>query len=202
MKDTFILTFIILVLLLSLISSMKFSFDIQQRSKQCFKEYFTQYVPVTFSIQTLEKAKIRIRLINPKGLTLFNKENVGILKLNYNPNDQGVYQFCIDNINKENLTYRFEYIYGVAAKDYTSLVKSEKIKPVELHLLKLYETMEIIHKEFNNIITKEKTYYSEQNNSISSNIVYFTVIVLCLIVFINTIEFFYLRTAIYKRKIK
>ncbi len=200
MKDTLILT--ITILFLPFIFPMKFTFDIQQRNKQCFKEHFTQFVPVTFSVQTSEKAKIRIRLINPKGLTLLNKEQTGLLKISYNPNDHGIHQFCIDNINKENLTYKFEYIYGVAAKDYTSLVKSEKIKPVELHLLKLYETMEIIHREFNSIITKEKTYYIEQNNNISSNIVYFTVIVLCLIVFINTIEFFYLRTAIYKRKIK
>jgi hypothetical protein len=194
-----ILHLIFLITIKNTFQSIKFSFIVDIRKSTCFTEQFSQYTPTKINASS-DNGQGRYRIIDPKGITLFNKENQKTVTININPTVSGSYQICFDNFTKEVILFNFEYIYGVAAKDYSSLVTSEKIKPLELYLIKLYDSFEYISNEFSVMMKKEIEYYSYHTEILSSKIMTLSVFVLIVSLFINGLEIVFLNKYLLKRK--
>lgn len=180
---------------------MKFDFYLEPRKTTCIGEHLTATFNSIFFITTNSEAS-RARIFDPNGNTVYNKENQKDLKINFHPYETGIHQICIDNFSKTKAKYKFEYLYGVAAKDYSILVKAEKIKPMELNLIKLRDTIQNINQEFTAIMDKEKQYFSTHSDQMSSTMVLFSTIILIVICVVNALEFLYLRVFISKKKLK
>lgn len=189
----------ILLCMINLNYQMKFSFILEPKKLICLGEHLTENLSSTFNIVS-DISYIRTRIIDPNGNTIYNKENRKELAINFNPYTTGIHQICIDNFNKDKTKLSFEYLYGVAVKDYSGLVKALKIKPAELNLMKLLDSIKIISKEFSSLMSKESLEKSSYHEKLSSKMTTFSIIFLSAIIIVNLFEYVYLKSYINKRK--
>jgi hypothetical protein len=195
-----IVSFILFCYLLSNSTGMKFSFKVEPKKTRCIGEHLIKHSSAKFNINS-DQTQVRVRIIDHNGNIVYNKENKQTQKINYNPHDSGIHQICIDNFSKIIANTSFEYLYGVAAKDYSSLVTQDKIKPFELNVLRIYDSINIMHQEFKTLMTSESNYYISHTENISSSMIFFTIVVLGAISIVNITEFIYLKSYFKKRKI-
>ena len=195
-----IISFIFICYLLSNSQGMKFSFKVEPKKTRCIGEHLIKHSAAKFNINS-DQVQIRVRVIDNKGNIVYNKENKQIQKINFNPHESGIFQICFDNFSKVIGNINFEYLYGVAAKDYSSLVTQDKIKPLELNVLKIYDSIDIIHQEFKTLMSSENDYYISHTENISSSMILFTIVLLGVMSIVNITEFLYLKSFFNKRKI-
>lgn len=123
----------LIIYCIQFLNCTKFFFHVEQRSMKCFGEYFTEGTAFIYNINSNSR-EMRIRLFDPNGNTLFNKENSITVKIAFTANEIGNHQLCVDNYSNYEIKIDFELLAGVAARDYSELARTAKFKPIELHV--------------------------------------------------------------------
>ncbi|KAL8132366.1 hypothetical protein AgCh_008019 [Apium graveolens] len=90
---------------------------------------------------------VSVRVTSPYGNTLHTKENVAHGQFAFTTKEAGQYLACFwtDRVANGDLTLNLDWRTGIAAKDWESVAKKEKIEGVELELKKLEGAVEAIH---------------------------------------------------------
>ncbi|XP_031378545.1 transmembrane emp24 domain-containing protein p24delta3-like [Punica granatum] len=87
------------------------------------------------------------QVTSPYGNNLHHKENVTHGQFAFTSDEAGNYLACfwLDNQNHGEVSVNLDWKIGIAAKDWESVAKKEKIEGVELELRKLEGAVEAIH---------------------------------------------------------
>jgi len=142
----------------------------------------------------------RVRLFDPNGETVYTKENQLNTKIAFTTSENGNHQICTENYGNEPFKVDFEFLTGIAAKDYSEVAKKSNLKPVELSLQKLEDMLTYLIKELTNVMSIEENAMA-MNDSLSNKIILFSVLTLGSMIFVGLIETIYLKKFFHNKKI-
>ncbi len=179
--------------------NMSFEFELNPGRMTCFGEYL--YHNSNSKIQfNSEISNYQVKVYDPNGNTIFSKENKQEVKIRLIATESGIFQFCLDNLSKKGSSVTMTILTGVAAKDYSSLVTVGKVKPLELQLIKLHDTVDYLNKEVGEVFSHEIHHKTLNHDNITYSIFTYSGIVIVLIVIFNLAEFYVLKKFVDNRK--
>lgn len=179
--------------------NMSFEFELNPGKMTCFGEYL--YHNSNSKIQfNSDTNNYQVKVFDPNGNTIFSKENKQEVKIRLIATESGIFQFCLDNLSKKGFSVTMTILTGVAAKDYSSLVTVGKLKPIELHLIKLHDTVDYLIKEVGEVFSHEIHHKTLNHDSITYSIFTYSGIVIVLIVVFNLAEYFVLKRFLNNKK--
>ncbi|KAK4476859.1 hypothetical protein RD792_016022 [Penstemon davidsonii] len=137
---------------------------------------------------------ISVKVTSPYGNTLYHKENVTHGQFAFTTTEAGNYMACfwVDNQNSGggDISVNIDWKTGIAAKDWESVARKEKIEGVELELRKLEEAVEAIHENLLYLRSREAD-MQDVSEKTNSRVAWFSLMSLgvCILVSIGQISF-------------
>ena len=175
-----------------------FRFSLEPKNEECFSEYFPDKTLVIYEIICVE-CKNKYKLINPKKTIVEEKEGPDF-NYPFTTYEGGVYEICMTNLDEKPAEIHFSVKYGVGAKDYSSIARAKDLKPVDLALEKLSDRA----KEMSHRISFSQSHeniFEQFLDSISSKVMIFSSIVICIMMIVGYMETLYLKNFMRRRKI-
>ena len=198
MKSNFKLILIISNLLYKILS-VQFGFKIPINEKYCVGEYLTEDTVALFSFSSTT-SRYDYQVFDPKNKILHSKSGDREIKLSLTATESGNHQICIFNKDRKEIQIEFEFLSGIQARDYTDIARESNLKPIENSVKKVEDTINLLIKDLNSV-AKEEDRSLAVNDSISSNIISFSLITLVAIIIIGAVETLFLKRYLHKRKI-
>lgn len=201
-KSSKLVLFAFLFLFLANISTVgcvQFSYVINSFGSQCVGEYLTENTVAIFAV-VASSDKYKLQLLGPKNQTLYKKENEYEVKVSLTAAQNGNHMLCITSRTQDPLDINFEFLSGVAAKDYSEIAKQSNLKPIELSLHKLEDMIEHLIKEIRSIMTHEEASLAV-NDSLSGKIIFFSMITLLVMIVVGIFETAYIQKFLRNRKV-
>ncbi|CAL1373312.1 unnamed protein product [Linum trigynum] len=148
--------------------------------------------------------KVSSRVTSPYGTDLHHQENATHGQFAFTTSEAGNYMACfwLDEHQEHvaNVSLGLEWKTGIAAKDWDSVAKKEKIEGVELDLKRLEASVESIHQ--NLIYLKEREAemreVSEQTNG---RVAWYSIMALSVCIAVATFQVWYLTRYFQKKKL-
>lgn len=122
------------------------------------------------------------------------------MKIAFTSTDAGPHQLCLDNETTTGSKVDFELLSGVEAKDYSEIATKSNMKPVEINLKKLQDTIAFLLKELSGVMMYEETTLA-LNDALSNKIILFSMITLVSMVVIGLFETLYIKKYLQRRKL-
>ena len=122
------------------------------------------------------------------------------MRIAFTASEMGNHQLCLENFEHKDLRVNFEFLSGVAAKDYSDIAKKSNLKPIELNLKKLEDMLSYLIHDISTILVHEE-HTLALNDSLSNKIILFSMITLISMISIGLMETFYIRKYLQNRKI-
>lgn len=147
---------------------------------------------------------ISAKVTSPYGNTLHHKENVTHGQFAFTTTEAGNYLACfwVDGHNSASgdVSINIDWKTGIAAKDWDSVARKEKIEGVELELTKLEGAVEAIHENLLYLKTRESEMriVSEKTNS---RVAWFSIMSLGVCIVVSVAQIFYLKQYFQKKKL-
>jgi hypothetical protein len=190
---------LVYLLLISYVYNIEFGLLVEPGKNRCVGEYLTENTFALFNIVG-ENETFRVKLFDPNGNTVYDRENSRNVKIGYTASEPGNHQICIDNNGNDNERLSFEFLSGVAARDYSEVAKKSNLKPIELNLQKLEDMVNYLIKELSALMAHEESSLAI-NDTLSNKIILFSMITLIAMVAVGLIETLYIRRFLQKRKL-
>ncbi|MCQ2817931.1 MAG: emp24/gp25L/p24 family protein [archaeon] len=112
----------------------------------------------------------------------------------------GSYTMCLENKEPQSVHVNFEFLSGVNAKDYSSIAKQSSLKPLELNLQKLEDTIGYIINEMSNIVVYQEKSLAV-NDELGGKIILFSCITMFTMIIVGIIETVYIQKYLTNKKI-
>ena len=194
---------IILLLLLSLVSMISsqqstLEFELEVSQINCLYEYFPESTLVILEVIPTEE-NVQIELKKPDQSILQSRKNE-TFKEAFTAETSGYYEVCIMNYGKSITTIYFDLKYGVAAKDYSSIAKTKDLQPIDLELTKITDKKNTLN-HYVRVSQQHEKMFEQSLDSISSKIVFYSMILMAMMIIIGVIETVYLKKFMERRKI-
>jgi hypothetical protein len=106
----------------------------------------------------------------------------------------------LDSFSHLESKINFEFLSGVAAKDYSDIAKKSNLKPIELNLQKLEDMISYLIHELSSVMAHEETTLA-LNDALSNKIILFSMLTLISMIFVGFVETIYIQKYLQKRKI-
>ncbi|KAK4490108.1 hypothetical protein RD792_000765 [Penstemon davidsonii] len=107
---------------------------------------------------TIISPTVSIKVTSPHGKELFHKEKTDHGQFGFTATEAGSYQACMEIVGDghkgKKVSFGIDWKTGIAAKDWESVARKEKIQGLELELKKLEESVHAIHDSLNNLMDK------------------------------------------------
>lgn len=194
---------VILLLLLSLVSmissqqsTLEFVLEVSQTN--CLYEYFPESTLVILEVIPTGE-NVQIELKKPDQSILQSRKNE-TFKEAFTAETSGYYEVCIMNYGKSTTTIYFDLKYGVAAKDYSSIAKTKDLQPIDLELTKITDKKNTLN-HYVRVSQQHEKMFEQSLDSISSKIVFYSMILMAMMIIIGVIETVYLKKFMERRKI-
>ncbi|KAI3448321.1 hypothetical protein Pfo_004986 [Paulownia fortunei] len=147
---------------------------------------------------------ISTKVTSPYGNTLYQKENVTHGQFAFTTTEAGNYLACfwVDGHNSGggDLSINVEWKTGIAAKDWESVARKEKIEGVELELRKLEGAVEAIHENLLYLRSREAEMriVSETTNA---RVAWFSIMSLGVCILVSMAQILHLKRYFQKKKL-
>ncbi|XP_051147438.1 transmembrane emp24 domain-containing protein p24delta3-like [Andrographis paniculata] len=147
---------------------------------------------------------ISAKVTSPYGNTLHNKENTTHGQFAFTTTEAGNYLACfwVDGHNPSggDITVNIDWKTGIAAKDWESVARKEKLEGVELELRKLEGAVEAIHENLLYLKTRESEMrvVSETTNA---RVAWFSVMALGICILVSLAQIWHLKLYFQKKKL-
>ena len=192
--------FIIIFLLVKLSISQYNSFGMELDSYQerCLSEYYKSQTVIIFELNSATQEML-LEVKSPDGKILFhhiNATSLFSLTTKYN----GFYSVCAKNMGKYIGEVKLSIKSGISANDFSSVAKSKDLEPIDLELDKILKRQPMLN-HFNKVSLEKQNQFSSIYKSISSRIIFYSLIMICGMIAIGVIETLYLKKFMEKRKI-
>ena len=176
---------------------IRLTINLRKIDEYCLSEYFPDKTLVIYDVISSSN-KTRINLKFEKELKQTFKTNE--LSLPIITEEGGDYELCILNVDSKDIEVFFQLKYGVEAKDYSSVARAKDLKPVDLALEKLSDRAKDVSRLITHSQSNEKN-FEQILDKISSKIMFFSLIVIFIMISIGYIEFTFLKNFMRRRKI-
>ena len=190
--------FFLFIISPSLCQHSSFAIELEPNQELCLNEYYQLQTVIILEV-TSEKKDILTTIKAPNGHIIFynkNFTNIHSFTTNYN----GYYNFCMKNENNMITEINVVIKSGVGVNDYSSIAKSKDLEPIDYELDKILKK-EYILNHFNTISQEKQNMFSLLYTSISTKIIFYSILMMVGMILIGIIETLYLKRFMEKRKI-
>ncbi|KAI5593424.1 hypothetical protein BDE02_03G014400 [Populus trichocarpa] len=145
---------------------------------------------------------ISVKVTSPYGNTLHQTENVTHGQFAFTTHEAGNYLACfwVDGHVQGDVSVNIDWKTGIAAKDWDSVARKEKIEGVELELRKLEGAVEAIHENLLYLKTREAEMRSVSETT-NSRIALFSVMSLGVCIAVSALQVWHLKHYFQKKKL-
>lgn len=147
---------------------------------------------------------ISAKVTSPYGNTLHHKENTTHGQFAFTTTEGGNYLACFwvdgHNTGGGDISVNIDWKTGIAAKDWESVARKEKLEGVELELRKLEGAVEAIHENLLYLKTRESEMriVSETTNA---RVAWFSVMSLGICILVSLVQIWHLKHYFQKKKL-
>ncbi|KAL5078704.1 hypothetical protein RYX36_007125 [Vicia faba] len=147
---------------------------------------------------------ISAKVTSPYGNNLHHNENVTQGQFAFTTTESGNYVACfwMGGNQQEGATasVNLDWKTGIAAKDWDSVAKKQKIEGVELELLKLEGIVDAIHQYLTYLKDKEAK-LREVSEKTNARVAWFSIMSLGLCISVSVLQLWYLKSYFRKKKL-
>ncbi|XP_075496341.1 transmembrane emp24 domain-containing protein p24delta4-like [Primulina tabacum] len=147
---------------------------------------------------------VSVKVTSPYGTELYHQENTSIGQFAFTASETGSYMACFtvdgDHHGGKIVTVGIDWKTGIAAKDWDSVAKKEKIEGLELELTKLEGIVQAIHENLNYLISREAD-MREVSEKTNARVVWYSIMALGLCIVAAVFQLWYLRRYFQKKKL-
>lgn len=162
------------------------------------------YVVVDEVPQPHQTPTVSARVTSPYGNNLHHIENVTHGQFAFTTTESGNYLACfwIDGEHKEGVgaTLSLDWRTGIAARDWDSVARKEKIEGVELELLKLEGAVQAIHDNLMYLKDREAE-MREVSESTNARVAWYSIMSLGLCILVSVLQLWHLKRYFHKKKL-
>ncbi|CAM8899151.1 unnamed protein product [Rhodiola kirilowii] len=210
---TKVLIFVIVVfqLLLVLRTSNAIWFNLPATGTKCVSEeiqnnvvVLADYVVIADGHRQLLPA-VSVKVTSPNGNNLHHQENVTHGQFAFTTSEAGSYLACFsvsqgEGYKGDGISLSIDWKIGIAAKDWDSVARKEKIEGVELELKKLEGLVEAIHENLLYLKRREAEMrtVSEKTNS---RVAWFSIMSFGICIGVSALQVWHLKTYFQKKKL-
>ncbi|KAJ6826087.1 transmembrane emp24 domain-containing protein p24delta9-like [Iris pallida] len=147
--------------------------------------------------------KITVRVTSPYASSIHYGDSVESGNFAFTSSEAGDYLACFwarDHKPALTLTVDFEWRTGVAAKDWTNVVKKGRIDEMELELKKLEDTVTSIHEEMFYLREREVE-MQDMNRATNSKMAWFSFLSLVVCLSVAGLQLWHLKTYFERKKL-
>ncbi|KDP38879.1 hypothetical protein JCGZ_05036 [Jatropha curcas] len=147
---------------------------------------------------------ISIKVTSPYGNNLHDRENVTHGQFAFTTHEAGNYLACfwVDGNTQENsdVSVNLDWKTGIAAKDWESVARKEKIEGVELELTKLEAAVESIHENLLYLKNREAELRSVSETT-NARVAWFSILSLGICILVSVLQLWHLKSFFQKKKL-
>ncbi|KAJ6795355.1 transmembrane emp24 domain-containing protein p24delta3-like [Iris pallida] len=146
---------------------------------------------------------IASKVTSPYGDTLHHKEKVKTDQFAFTTTQPGNYLVCfwIDSAEKGvGASVNLDWRIGIAAKDWDSVARKEKLEGVQLELAKLTAVVEAIHENLEYLKDREAD-MREVSEKTNSRVAWFSIMSLGLCIVVSALQLWHLKSFFQKKKL-
>ncbi|KAK6938425.1 GOLD domain [Dillenia turbinata] len=162
------------------------------------------YVVVPMADHAKHDVSISVRVTSPFGNNLYHIENATVGQFAFTTTEAGTYLACfwLDNHHQGStgISVNLEWRIGIAAKDWDSVAKKEKIEGVELELRKLESHVKTIHDNLIYLKQREAN-MREVSETTNSRVAWFSIMSLGVCIVVSVVQVFHLKRYFRKKKL-
>ncbi|KAF5746838.1 putative Transmembrane emp24 domain-containing protein 10 precursor [Tripterygium wilfordii] len=150
-----------------------------------------------------ETPGITVRVTSPFGNNLHHKENVTFGQFAFTTTEPGNYLACFSmdgNQGDGSLTMSLDWKIGIAAKDWESVARKDKIEGVELHLTRLEAIAQAIHVNTQSLMKREWE-MREVSEKTNARVVWFSTMSLGVCILVSILQVWHLKRYFQKKKL-
>ncbi|GAB4861362.1 hypothetical protein Ancab_036524 [Ancistrocladus abbreviatus] len=144
---------------------------------------------------------VSVKVTSPYGNTLHHQENVTHGQFAFTTSEIGSYLACfwVDG-NREGATLNLDWKIGIAAKDWDSVAKKEKLEGVEFELRKLEELVGVIHENLIFLKTREAE-MREVSEKTNGRVAWFSIMSVGICIVVSAMQVWHLKRYFRKKKL-
>ncbi|XP_047937727.1 transmembrane emp24 domain-containing protein p24delta3-like [Salvia hispanica] len=147
---------------------------------------------------------ISAEVTSPYGNTLYRQENITHGKFAFTTTEDGSYLACfwVDGhySGSGGLSINMEWKTGIAARDWDSVARKEKIEGIELELRKLEEAVETVHENLLHLKTREAEMRTT-NETTNHRVALYSLVSLTFCIVVSALQILYLKSYFQKKKL-
>ncbi|KAK8488039.1 hypothetical protein V6N13_062585 [Hibiscus sabdariffa] len=159
---------------------------------------------VVVSVEDGQSAPISVKVTSPYGNNLHNRENVTYGRFAFTTEEAGNYLACFWSDNHTRVTgeivVNIDWKTGIAAKDWESVARKEKLEGVELELRKLEGAVEAIHENLLYLKSREAEMRS-MSETTNARVAWFSIMSLGICILVSALQVWYLKRFFQKKKL-
>lgn len=152
-----------------------------------------------FSISPPNEA-VSVTVSDPTGLVVYSKTQAGDGKFAYTAATAGEYRACFIGASSGDKTISFVMRMGLETKDYSAAAKKDNLKPLEVELRRLEDTVTMIHNEMQYMKTREESMRAT-NDSTGTRVLWFSFFSMSILVALGISQIVYLKRYFQSRKL-
>ncbi|EFJ31826.1 hypothetical protein SELMODRAFT_74858 [Selaginella moellendorffii] len=190
--------------------SQAIRFDIAPAGTKCVSEdlqtntlVLANYHIVKADLPHGSNPKINARLTSPYGTTLHFAENKDEGQFGFTTTEAGNYMACFwmhSHADNVPASIELDWKFGVAAKDWASIAKKEKLEGLELELRRLEDVVDSIREEMYYLRDKEAEMRGV-NETTNARVAWFSIMSLFLCLMVAAWQLWHLKSYFERKKI-
>ncbi|KAJ7965589.1 Transmembrane emp24 domain-containing protein [Quillaja saponaria] len=160
------------------------------------------YYVVDDAVEGHHSPTISVRVTSPFGNNLHHNENVTHGQFAFTTSENGNYLACfwVDTKQGVGTTVSLDWKTGIAAKDWESVAKKEKIEGVELELAKLEGAVQAIHDNLIYLKSREAE-MREVSETTNARVAWFSIMSLGVCILVSLLQLWHLKRFFLKKKL-
>eukprot|EP01104_Vermistella_antarctica_P002560 TRINITY_DN12798_c0_g1_i1.p1 TRINITY_DN12798_c0_g1~~TRINITY_DN12798_c0_g1_i1.p1 ORF type:complete len:215 (-),score=62.35 TRINITY_DN12798_c0_g1_i1:76-720(-) len=210
-KITTLLVLFVGVLLVTLPTAIDaFQFDLQIDEEKCFSQELDDdtLVLAEYQTQTSYQSKLTVTVLDMSDNILVRKEDATEGTVAITTQFYGDYKFCFfdeakagQNVNP-TYTRRVNFVlkHGVEAKDYSEVAKQEDLKPLEIELIRIEDSLDALNHEMMRFRNRGEV-MQNTNSSTNARVLWFSVISTLILLSLGVWQIFYLKRYFRQKKL-
>ena len=198
MNNQILFIIILYLIKLSISQYNSFGMELDSYQERCLSEYYKSQTVIIFELSSATQEML-LEVKSPDGKILFQHINATSL-FSLTTKHNGFYSVCAKNMGKYSGEVKLSIKSGISANDFSSVAKSKDLEPIDLELDKILKRQPMLN-HFNKVSLEKQNQFSSIYKSISSRIIFYSLIMICGMIAIGVIETLYLKKFMEKRKI-
>ena len=187
-----------LLLKISLCQYNSFSMELDSFQEICLSEYYKAQTVVIYELES-RSPEMLLEVKSPDGRIVFHHiNNTSLFSLTTKSN--GFYSVCTKNLGRFSGEVQLTIKSGISAKDFSSVAKSKDLDPIDNELDKIIRKHQMLN-HFNKVSLEKQMKFTSTYKSISSKIIFYSLLMIAGMIIIGVIETLYLKRFMEKRKI-